>query len=176
MKFSAILSVAAAAGFAAAKTLEDYVPQCSLQCLKDAQKSATDCKEGDLPCFCILDNYHNIYDAGVSCVLLKCGNDVAVGQVLPAIVSMCEAELPGGASGALPSTVSTTDIARPTDDKAAATTGTTVATVTASTTAGDGKAVATSSSAAPTATEDSSAGALAAGVGAAIPLVLAALL
>lgn len=80
MKFSAITLIAAAAGLAAAKTLEDYVPKCSQQCLKDAQSSATDCKEGDLPCFCILENYHNIYDAGVSCVLLKCGNDVAVGK------------------------------------------------------------------------------------------------
>ncbi|CCC12823.1 hypothetical protein SMACR_09018 [Sordaria macrospora] len=174
MKFSAITLLAAAAGLAAAKTLEDYVPKCSQQCLKDAQSSATDCKEGDLPCFCILENYHNIYDAGVSCVLLKCGNDVAVGEVLPAIVSMCDAELPGGASGALPSTVSTTGIARPTDADAA----TTVTTVTASTTSGEGKATATSSSAAPTASDDkdSSAGSLVAGLGAAVPLVLAAML
>ena len=87
---------------------------------------------------------------------------------------MCDAELPGGATGALPSTVSTTHIARPTDADAA----TTVATVTASTTAGDGKAVATSSGAAPTATdaEDSSAGTLVAGLGAVVPLVLAAML
>lgn len=87
---------------------------------------------------------------------------------------MCDAELPGGASGALPSTVSTTDIARPTNADAA----TTVATVTASTTSGEGKATATSSSAAPTASDDkdSSAGSLAAGLGAAVPLVLAAML
>lgn len=83
---------------------------------------------------------------------------------------MCDAELPGGASGALPSTVSTTDIARPTNADAA--------TTAASTTSGEGKATATSSSAAPTASDDkdSSAGSLAAGLGAAVPLVLAAML
>ncbi|KAK0702498.1 hypothetical protein B0T21DRAFT_257646, partial [Apiosordaria backusii] len=95
MKYFTALLAAAVAGVVAheghAHTLSDYVPECSLKCLSDARKSATTCKDDtELECFCILENYRAIYDASVACVMVACGQDVAVAEVLPSVISMCE--------------------------------------------------------------------------------------
>lgn len=86
MKYITAFLAAAVAGVVAHEghdhtTLGDYVPECSLKCLSDARKSATTCKDDtELECFCILENYRAIYDASVACVMVACGQDVAVGM------------------------------------------------------------------------------------------------
>ncbi|KAK4183886.1 hypothetical protein QBC35DRAFT_78319 [Podospora australis] len=94
--FTALLAAAVAvSAHEGGHTLADYVPECSLKCLSDARKSATTCaSDDDLKCFCILENYRAIYDAGTTCVLQDCGQDVAIGEVLPAVMAMCEEVLP----------------------------------------------------------------------------------
>ncbi|KAJ4406169.1 hypothetical protein N0V85_004564 [Neurospora sp. IMI 360204] len=74
MKFSAIL-LAAAAGRAAAQTIEDSVPVCAVQCLLHAQRS-TNCQVGDVSCFCI--NLDRIRYSAAPCVRRECGDDVAL--------------------------------------------------------------------------------------------------
>ncbi|KXX73770.1 putative GPI-anchored protein 7 [Madurella mycetomatis] len=90
--FVAVL-VAAAAFFVsgAAETINDYLPECAIDCINTAIGDATTCGgPDDLECFCIADNYRAIYTSGVNCVLQACGNDVSVGEVLPAAARMCE--------------------------------------------------------------------------------------
>ncbi|KAK4159905.1 hypothetical protein QBC43DRAFT_326308 [Cladorrhinum sp. PSN259] len=95
MKFFAAILATAAVASAATKSLRDYVPECSYKCLNDARASATTCKDDtELECFCVLENYRAIYDAGVGCVLLACGNDVSTGEVLPAVIGMCDEVAP----------------------------------------------------------------------------------
>ncbi len=80
MKFFATLLVAAGV-VAAQKTLEDYIPECAIQCLKEGISAATTCDANDLECFCIADNYRATYSAAVGCVLADCGQDVSVGRL-----------------------------------------------------------------------------------------------
>ncbi|KAK4234179.1 putative GPI-anchored protein 7 [Achaetomium macrosporum] len=87
----ALISAATVAASAAAESLSTYLPACSIDCLTTAIGTATTCKgPEDLECFCIAENYRAIYDSGVACVLQACGNDVSVGEVLPAATHMCE--------------------------------------------------------------------------------------
>ncbi|GAB1313715.1 hypothetical protein MFIFM68171_03925 [Madurella fahalii] len=88
--FAALLA-AAAIVTGAAETISDYLPECAIDCLNTAIGDVTTCSgPEDLECFCIADNYRAIYTSGVSCVLQACGNDVSVGEVLPAAARMCE--------------------------------------------------------------------------------------
>ncbi|KAK5655203.1 hypothetical protein OQA88_6102 [Cercophora sp. LCS_1] len=163
---SAILLLLAAAGAALAqKTLEDYMPKCSLDCLKDGMKSVG-CETTDLDCFCVPDNYRGIYTAALACTLQACGQDVSVAEVLPAAAGMCE-EVAGPYTetwvdgSAVPVTPAPTPSASGTGVVPAETTGTTATETTA---------------AAETTAAGSGAGAVRAGLGIVAPLVLAAVL
>lgn len=81
MKTTTFLVVASMAGAAAAQSLTDYFPKCSIDCLEDATEKATDCSTTDAVCFCVQSNYEAIYNSGLPCVLKDCGNDVAVGKI-----------------------------------------------------------------------------------------------
>ena len=84
MKFvSILLAATAAASGALAHGLEDYVPECSIECLDKAVASATTCEKDDLPCFCVLENWHAIDNASTQCVITACGQDVAAGKFKP---------------------------------------------------------------------------------------------
>jgi hypothetical protein len=80
MKTSSIVFAATVAlsGFASAQKKSDYFPECSLDCLNDATKKATDCDLEDAVCWCVQANYEAIYTAGYACVIKACGNDVAI--------------------------------------------------------------------------------------------------
>ncbi|KAI9172621.1 hypothetical protein HJFPF1_02128 [Paramyrothecium foliicola] len=93
MKTTSIVLAATAAlsGFASAQDKADYLPECSLDCLNTATEQATDCSLDDAVCWCVQENYENIYDAGVACVLQACGPDRAVTEVLPAAAVFCSA-------------------------------------------------------------------------------------
>ncbi|KAL1862783.1 hypothetical protein VTK73DRAFT_6642 [Phialemonium thermophilum] len=80
-----------AAGLAAAQSLTDFFPQCSIKCLEDGVKDATDCSIDDGVCMCIFDNYAAAVDDATQCVLSTCGNEVAVNTVLPAAAAFCSA-------------------------------------------------------------------------------------
>ncbi|KAK3298095.1 uncharacterized protein B0H64DRAFT_137631 [Chaetomium fimeti] len=91
MKCFPLFLSAVAVVCAAADSLSTYIPKCAVGCLTTAIDTVTSCKgPEDLECFCIADNYRAIYDSGVACVLQACGNDVSVGEVLPAAARMCE--------------------------------------------------------------------------------------
>ena len=83
MKYAAVFAVAAAGGALAAQGLAEYIPTCAVKCLEDGMKAASKCDTKDVMCFCVPDNYYDIYDASVGCVLVECGNDLAVGMFLP---------------------------------------------------------------------------------------------
>lgn len=74
------LLLAAAGAALAQKTLEDYMPECSIKCLKDGAKTVG-CSDTDLDCFCVPDNYRGIYSASLACTLQACGQDVSVGML-----------------------------------------------------------------------------------------------
>ena len=78
MKYLATLL--AAAGLVAGVALEDYFPQCSIDCLVDGVESATSCDPNDGVCVCVFDNYVVIVDAATACVMQACGSDVAVSK------------------------------------------------------------------------------------------------
>ncbi|KAK4669075.1 uncharacterized protein QC764_700130 [Podospora pseudoanserina] len=165
MKYITALLAAAVAGVVAHEghdhtTLGDYVPECSLKCLSDARKSATTCKDDtELECFCILENYRAIYDASVACVMVACGQDVAVAEVLPSVISMCDEVAP------MTTTIGGGTLELPTDS--------------ASSSAGPAATPTTTDDAAPAETSAPGSGAagLTAGlVGAALPLAMVALL
>ncbi|KAK4108050.1 hypothetical protein N656DRAFT_772083 [Canariomyces notabilis] len=91
MRYLPALLAAAALVSAQNESISDYLPACSIDCLTTAIADATTCTgTSDLECFCIADNYRAIYDSAVACVLQACGNDVSVGEVLPAAAHMCE--------------------------------------------------------------------------------------
>ncbi|KAK8924901.1 hypothetical protein MANI_001120 [Metarhizium anisopliae] len=91
MKSTLLLLACAFTGSVVAQNREDYFPECSLKCLDQATKQATDCSLDDAVCMCVQKNYEAIYNAGVNCVLQACGPDEAVGKVLPAGAKFCAA-------------------------------------------------------------------------------------
>ncbi|KND86890.1 hypothetical protein TOPH_08471 [Tolypocladium ophioglossoides CBS 100239] len=91
MKTTPFLLATALMGSVAAQSRQDYFPKCSLDCLSEAIKSATNCSLDDAVCMCVQKNYEAIYNAGVNCVLQACGPDEAVGKVLPAGAKFCAA-------------------------------------------------------------------------------------
>jgi hypothetical protein len=81
MKTTALLLTVSMAGAVVAQSLSDFFPDCSLDCLEEATKKATDCSTTDAVCFCVQSNYEAIYNQGLPCVLKACGPDVSVGKV-----------------------------------------------------------------------------------------------
>ncbi|KAF4470570.1 extracellular membrane CFEM domain-containing [Fusarium albosuccineum] len=114
MKYSvAVLALVAAA--VQAQTLAD-VPECAIPCLDDAISSETDCKTTDLVCVC--KNFDDVRSAATSCVIDKCGSDVAINEVLPATEALCENPGSGGESSAAETTAAETTAAAVTSTKA----------------------------------------------------------
>ncbi|KAK1976768.1 hypothetical protein LZ30DRAFT_733787 [Colletotrichum cereale] len=93
MKYSA--AIVAFAGFATAQTLND-LPQCAQQCLLNAITANGKCGVSDTTCLCNPTNFQAIVTAGTPCVLQNCGEDVAVNQVIPAAVRICQAPAGSG--------------------------------------------------------------------------------
>ncbi|CAH0027844.1 unnamed protein product [Clonostachys rhizophaga] len=87
----ASILIVAALGLVSGQKKEDYFPECSLNCLNDGTKKATDCSLTDAVCWCVQSNYEAIYDAAVSCVMAACGAGVSVEKVLPAAIDFCSA-------------------------------------------------------------------------------------
>ncbi|CAG9940155.1 unnamed protein product [Clonostachys rosea f. rosea IK726] len=75
----ASILIVAALSLVSGQKKEDYFPECSLNCLNDGTKKATDCSLTDAVCWCVQSNYEAIYDAAVSCVMAACGAGVSVG-------------------------------------------------------------------------------------------------
>ncbi|CAG9978261.1 unnamed protein product [Clonostachys byssicola] len=87
----ASILIVAALSLVSGQKKEDYFPECSLNCLNDGTKKATDCSLTDAVCWCVQSNYEAIYDAAVSCVMAACGAGVSVEKVLPAAIDFCSA-------------------------------------------------------------------------------------
>ncbi|KAK1237343.1 hypothetical protein MKX08_002968 [Trichoderma sp. CBMAI-0020] len=93
MKAATVLAVAFAA-LAQAQTRAD-IPSCALPCLDDAVKANTKCDTSDYACIC--KDFSAVQTAATSCVISKCGADVAINKVLPATQALCAN--PGSGSG-----------------------------------------------------------------------------
>ncbi|KAK2923841.1 Extracellular membrane protein, CFEM domain [Fusarium oxysporum f. sp. vasinfectum] len=85
MKYS--FAIAALAAAVSAQSLGD-VPKCAIPCLDDAIASKTKCDKTDLTCVC--KNFDDVRSAATSCVITKCGSDVAINEVLPATEKLCD--------------------------------------------------------------------------------------
>lgn len=83
MKYAFVALALAAA--VQAQTRED-IPSCALPCLDDAVASESSCKTTDIPCIC--ENFTKIRGAATSCILEKCGADVALSTFFFSL-SMC---------------------------------------------------------------------------------------
>ncbi|UKZ69769.1 uncharacterized protein TrAtP1_010773 [Trichoderma atroviride] len=94
MKAATVLAVAFAA-LAQAQTRAD-IPSCALPCLDDAVKANTKCSTTDYACIC--KDFSAVQTAATSCVISKCGADVALNKVLPATQALCAN--PGSGSSA----------------------------------------------------------------------------
>ncbi|OAA51929.1 CFEM domain-containing protein [Metarhizium rileyi] len=107
MKFAAVAAIAMAA-MVSAQSRND-IPSCALPCLDDAVKKSTSCSTSDFTCICKKENFSKVQGAATSCVIEKCGSDVAVGQVLPATQKLCSSADQGGnsASGSMESATMT---------------------------------------------------------------------
>ncbi|KAJ0414761.1 hypothetical protein BJY00DRAFT_318512 [Aspergillus carlsbadensis] len=90
MKLTSILALTLAT-LGATQTIND-VPKCAIPCLDDAIKSKTSCGIKDYKCVCKDENFSKVQGAATSCVVDKCGSDVALQQVLPATKKLCEAQ------------------------------------------------------------------------------------
>ncbi|KAL7921317.1 hypothetical protein ACQKWADRAFT_129645 [Trichoderma austrokoningii] len=94
MKAATIFAVTFAA-LAQAQTRAD-IPSCALPCLDDAVKANTKCSTTDYACIC--KDFSTVQTAATSCVISKCGADVAINKVLPATQALCAN--PGSGSSA----------------------------------------------------------------------------
>lgn len=103
MKFS--LAVLALIASVQAQSRSD-IPSCALPCLDDAIESETDCKTTDYVCVC--KNFDDVRSKATSCVIDKCGADVAINEVLPATEGLCKNPGSGSESGAESSKAETT--------------------------------------------------------------------
>ncbi|GFP56035.1 hypothetical protein TASIC1_0006020500 [Trichoderma asperellum] len=128
MKTNTLLFAASMAVTVAAQSLSDYFPQCSVDCLEDATKKATNCSVTDAVCFCVQSNYEAIYNQGLTCVLKDCGKDVAVDKVLPAAIQFCSAASSSASAAATANSASTTAATTPKTTQATQTTEATEAT------------------------------------------------
>jgi len=110
MKYA--LVTLALAAFAQAQTRND-IPVCARDCLDDAVKSTTSCATTDYACVC--KSFDKLQGAATPCVIEKCGSDVAINKVLPAVQALCAAQGTGGGSSA----AATTSAAAPPSSAAA---------------------------------------------------------
>ncbi|KAL7894036.1 hypothetical protein HDV63DRAFT_161898 [Trichoderma sp. SZMC 28014] len=85
MKAATVLAVAFAA-LAQAQTRAD-IPSCALPCLDSAVTANTKCATTDYTCIC--KDFDAVQTAATSCVIQKCGIDVATSKVLPATQALC---------------------------------------------------------------------------------------
>ncbi|KAL2175166.1 uncharacterized protein P884DRAFT_301861 [Thermothelomyces heterothallicus CBS 202.75] len=86
MKYtSAVLALAAATATARAQDISIF-PECSMPCIIDAV-GKTSCELTDFACVC--KNIDSIKQGATSCVVDKCGIDVALNEVLPATEQFC---------------------------------------------------------------------------------------
>lgn len=106
MKAATVLAVAFAA-LAQAQTRAD-IPSCALPCLDDAVKANTKCSTTDYACIC--KDFSAVQTAATSCVISKCGADVALNKVLPATQALCAN--PGSGSSAAGSSAAATSAAQ----------------------------------------------------------------
>ncbi|KAM3500529.1 hypothetical protein MY10362_006319 [Beauveria mimosiformis] len=103
MKYAVVATLFA---LAAAQTAED-IPECARTCLDDAVKNGTSCSTSDFACIC--PHVTELSGSASGCVITKCGADVAVGKVLPAVQALCAAQGTATAStGSSASATSTT--------------------------------------------------------------------
>ncbi|KAM0517661.1 hypothetical protein ACHAPE_004633 [Trichoderma viride] len=108
MKAATVLAVAFAA-LAQAQTRAD-IPSCALPCLDDAVKANTKCSTTDYVCIC--KDFSAVQTQATSCVISKCGADVALNKVLPATQALCAN--PGSGSSAAGSSSAAGTTAAPT--------------------------------------------------------------
>lgn len=80
MKSTLVLILSALAATSVAQDRKDYFPECSMKCLDDAIKKATNCSLDDAVCMCVQKNYEDIYNQGVNCVMQACGPDDSIGM------------------------------------------------------------------------------------------------
>lgn len=93
MKYTVALVAMAALARAAADI--SMLPECSLDCIREATKSATKCEVEDYPCVC--ENMEALTAAATTCVIKACGASVALNEVVPATKKFCaEVEAGGG--------------------------------------------------------------------------------
>ncbi|KAK7964209.1 hypothetical protein PG988_011183 [Apiospora saccharicola] len=98
MKYA--FTAAALFAFASAQDFSS-IPGCAQPCLQSAI-ATTSCQMTDYKCIC--NDVSAIQSAGTSCVVDKCGADVAVSQVVPALKAFCAKALaaPAAAMTAYP--------------------------------------------------------------------------
>lgn len=84
MKFS--LAVLAFVAAVQAQTRDD-IPKCAIPCLDDAVESETSCKTTDYVCVC--KNFGAIRGKATTCVIDKCGSDVAISMFLRLYTHSC---------------------------------------------------------------------------------------
>jgi len=96
MKTATFIAVAFAA-LAQAQTRAD-IPSCALPCLDAAVTANTKCATTDYVCIC--KDFSAVQNQATSCVISKCGADVALNKVLPATQALCAANSGSGASSA----------------------------------------------------------------------------
>ncbi|CAJ2514146.1 Uu.00g022650.m01.CDS01 [Anthostomella pinea] len=84
MKFS--IAAVALAAVVSAQSWSD-IPACATPCIDDAIASTTTCAADDYACIC--SNEDVIEPAAEDCVVTACGEDVAVGEVEPAVAAFC---------------------------------------------------------------------------------------
>ncbi|TQV91581.1 CFEMdomain-containing protein [Cordyceps javanica] len=97
-------AVAAALFALAAAQTRDDIPSCATPCLDDAVKASTSCSTTDYSCIC--PHLNDLVIAATPCVLKACGQDVALGKVLPAAKALCAAQGSSPASSSAPASTS----------------------------------------------------------------------
>jgi len=83
----------ALAALAQAQTRAD-IPSCALPCIDDAVKANTKCSTTDFVCIC--KDFDVVQAQATSCIITKCGTDVAINKVLPATQALCAADAGSG--------------------------------------------------------------------------------
>ncbi|KAF4121918.1 CFEM domain [Geosmithia morbida] len=98
-----IYAILAMSALVSAQTRDD-IPSCAIPCIDDAVSSQTSCKNTDYACIC--KDFDSIQGAATGCVLSKCGTDVALNKVIPAVEALCKAQGTGGGSSSSTSATS----------------------------------------------------------------------
>ncbi|KAL6815480.1 hypothetical protein GGI42DRAFT_311639 [Trichoderma sp. SZMC 28013] len=86
MKFTLVLATFAAAAYG---QNTGNIPSCALPCIDAAITANTKCALDDFACVC--KDFSAVQAEATSCVISKCGTDVAINKVLPATQALCAA-------------------------------------------------------------------------------------